>query len=162
MLENPDKPNPSRLGALPFPKALKLEMTLQQPLENDDSFTLTSSIPGVVIPGQPPKISLIGFRQPVLITITLVGGTVPGMDVRFVGANPYDAMHFGKGNSVPTGPGTADGMFLPLPVSPDGRELTFLAANTGDGLNYRAKFNYTFASGSTRASASGGPIIIND
>lgn len=161
MSESPDNPNPSRPGALPFPKALKFEMALQQPQENDDSFTLNSSTPGVVIPGQPPKISLIGIHQPILITIRLVGETVQEMDVRFVDGNPYDAMHFGKGNGVPQGPGTADGMFLPLPVSPDGRELTFLAANTGDGLNYRAKFNYTYE-GNSRASASGGPIIIND
>ena len=69
MLSNP---TPSRPGALPFPKALKIQMTLLQMQGSDVDFELGSSTPGVVVPGDPPKISLVGIRQPVLITIQLV------------------------------------------------------------------------------------------
>jgi hypothetical protein len=152
--------NPSRPGALPFPKAITLQMTLLQLQGNDVGFSLASGSPGVVVPGVPPKINLAGIRQPVLLTIELVGAAVEKADVRFL-ANPHDAMHFGHGHTPPTGPGTAGGMFNPLTVSDDGRELSFLARNPGDGEDYRANFNYTYESNS-RASASGGPIIIND
>ena len=159
MLSNP---TPSRPGALPFPQALKIQMTLLQVQGSDVNFELASSTPGVIVPGDPPKISLVGIRQPVLITIQLVGDAVQAMDVHLHG-NPFDAMSFAKGVTLPTGPGnTANGMFMPLTVSADGRELTFLAANTGDGEDYRAKFHYTFSENSQTAAASGGPIIIND
>lgn len=152
--------NPSRAGALPFPKAIRLQMTLLQLQGNDVNFSLTSSSPGVVVSGTPPKINLVGIRQPVLLRIELVGSVAEEGDARFLD-NPHDAMHFGHGHAPPTGPGTAGGMFVPLTVSDDGRELTFLARNPGNGEDYRAKFNYTHEANS-RASASGGPIIIND
>lgn len=152
-------PNPSRPGAKAFPKWLRIEMAPLQTEGNDIAFTLASGTAGLVTSDQPQRISLVGIKQPVLLTIRLVGSNAGGM---LFHDDPFQAMSFAKGVVLPPGPGnTASGMFSPLGVSPDRLEVTFLAANPGDGQDYRAKFTLT-AGTSLTALASGGPIIIND
>jgi hypothetical protein len=156
----PMNDNPSRPGALAFPKALKIEMTLLQLQGSDVDFNLSSTTPGIVVPGEPPRISLVGIKQPVLLTVQLVA--TEEADAHFHD-DPFDAMSFAKGVALPPGLGhTASGMFMPLTVSADGKELTFLAANTGNGDEYRARFEYKATVNGQLLAGNGGPIIIND
>lgn len=141
------------------PLALLLQMTLRDTDDTEAAFDLASSRPGVVEPGTPPAIRLTGIHQPVMITIRLEGDFVASSGARFP-ADPRDAAWFGRGTALPSAPGTAGDMFRPLSVSGDGRELTFLAANPGDGARYRARLH--FGPTLSAAARSGGPIIIND
>lgn len=146
--------SPSRAGALPFPTAVRIQMTLSAGSGSDVPFQLASTRPGIVMPGNPPSINLDGIRQQVLITIELVGSP----DIHFP-ANPHDAAWFASGTTFPTTPGNGGGMFRPLATSHDHKELTFLAVNPGDGGTFRARFNF---SSDLAVAVSGGPIIIND
>ncbi len=141
------------------PLALPIQMTLHDTDDAEAAFDLSSPRPGVVEPGTPPAIRLTGIHQPVMITIRLVGDYVDASGARFP-ANPRDAAWFGRGTALPPAPGTAGDMFRPIAVSRDGRELTFLAVNPGDGGRYRVRLH--FGSTLSAAARSGGPIIIND
>lgn len=141
------------------PLALPVQMTLRDTDDAEAAFDLSSTRPGVVEAGTPPAIRLTGIHQPVMIAIQLVGDYVESSGARFP-ANPRDAAWFGRGTELPATPGTAGDMFRPIAVSRDGRELTFLAVNPGDGGRYRARLH--FGPTLSAAARSGGPIIIND
>ena len=149
----------SRPDAKAYPTLVRVAMALQDTEDQEFAFTLTSPRPELVEAGLPPRIRLAGIRQPVLIMFQLTGTFAEGSGARFP-PDPHDAAWFGPGEALPQGPGTAAGMFKPLAVSADGKELLIFAVNAGDGGTYRARFQ--FGSTLSAAAKSGGPIIIND
>jgi hypothetical protein len=151
--------NGSRPDAKAYPTLARVAMTLLDTEDQEFAFTLASPRPGLVDAGPPPRIRLGGIRQPVLILFELTGTFAEESGARFP-PDPHDAAWFGPGETLPQNPGTAAGMFRPLAVSADGKELLVFAMNAGDGGTYRARFQ--FGSTLSAAAKSGGPIIIND
>jgi hypothetical protein len=156
----------SRAGALPYPRAVRLRAQVDREALLSGNLVLLFDPAGGMVDSsaQPPRISFRGIRQPVWTTVVLYGATVDDLDVRFL-PDPYQAASFGAGSGMPPAFGTASGMFKPQTVSADGRELSFVDANIGDGAEYRAVFNTTFQDppgGQTLRAAKGDPIIIND